>query len=74
MHAVLTPIVLKAHGVRLEPLALAHVDGLIDASCDGALATLNFTSVPAANPADVRAYIEAALAGQHAGTISASQT
>ena len=29
MHAVLTPIVLKAHGVRLEPLALAHVDGLI---------------------------------------------
>ena len=48
MHAVLTPIVLKAHGVRLEPLALAHVDGLIDASADGALATLNFTSVPAA--------------------------
>ena len=69
MHAVLTPIVLKAHGVRLEPLALAHVDGLIDASADGALATLNFTSVPAANPADVRAYIEAALAGQHAGTM-----
>ena len=69
MREALTPITLTAHGIQLEPLALTHADGLIDASRDGALATLNFTSVPEANPADVRAYIEAALAGQHAGTM-----
>jgi RimJ/RimL family protein N-acetyltransferase len=69
MREALTPITLTAHGIQLEPLALTHVDGLIDASRDGALATLNFTSVPEANAAAVRVYIEAALAGQHTGTM-----
>ena len=59
------PTVLEGHGVRLEPLAREHYDGLVAAAGDGELWTLWFTSVPA--PAETHAYIEAALAGQDAG-------
>ncbi len=57
---------LKGEHVTLEPLALAHVDGLAAAAADGELWRLWFTFVPA--PADTRRYVEAALADHAAGT------
>ena len=59
------PTVLEGHGVRLEPLAREHHDGLVAAASDGELWTLWFTSVP--RPEEAHAYISAALAGQQAG-------
>lgn len=53
------PVVLRERGVRLEPLALAHEDGLRAAAADGELWTLRITSVP--EPEQTRAYVEAAL-------------
>jgi RimJ/RimL family protein N-acetyltransferase len=58
------PIVLEGHGVRLEPLAIAHHDALEAAAADGKLWELWFTSVP--DPGKTRLYIETALAGQGA--------
>ena len=54
------PVTLEFNGVRLEPLSLAHADGLRAAAIDGALWELRITSVP--EPHDVAAYIERALA------------
>ena len=59
------PTVLEGHGVRLEPLAREHHDGLVVAASDGDLWNLWFTSVP--EPEQAHAYISAALAGQDAG-------
>ncbi len=59
------PITLEGHGVRLEPLAREHHDGLLAAATDGELWQLWFTSVPA--PEQTHAYISAALVGQDAG-------
>jgi RimJ/RimL family protein N-acetyltransferase len=59
------PTVLEGHGVRLEPLAREHHDGLVAAASDGELWTLWFTSVP--RPEEAHAYISAALSGQQAG-------
>ncbi len=59
------PITLEGHGVRLEPLAREHHDGLVAAAIDGELWKLWFTSVPA--PEETHAYISAALAGREAG-------
>ncbi len=59
------PVTLEGHGVRLEPLARDHHDGLVAAACDGELWSLWFTSVP--SPEQTHAYIAAALAGQDAG-------
>lgn len=59
------PVTLEAHGVRLEPLAPAHEPGIAAAAEDGALWELWYTSVP--RPEELRAYIEAALAGQRGG-------
>lgn len=53
------PVTLRDHGLRLEPLALAHEDGLRAAAADGELWTLRITSVP--EPENTRAYIETAL-------------
>ncbi len=53
------PTTLVGRGVRLEPLALAHEEGLGAAAADGALWKLRITSVP--EPQDTRAYIENAL-------------
>jgi N-acetyltransferase len=53
------PITLSLRGLRLEPLALAHEEGLRQAAADGALWTLRVTSVP--EPENIRAYIETAL-------------
>jgi N-acetyltransferase len=61
----LEPITLEGRGLRLEPLSLEHQDELAAAAADGRLWELWFTSVP--EPAQTRAYIEAAQAGQRAG-------
>jgi RimJ/RimL family protein N-acetyltransferase len=59
------PVALEGHGVRLEPLAREHHDGLLAAARDGELWKLWFTSVP--EPGQVHDYIAAALDGQRAG-------
>jgi RimJ/RimL family protein N-acetyltransferase len=59
------PVTLEGHGVRLEPLASAHQDGLASAAADGRLWELWFTSVP--EPKDTGGYIADALSGQRAG-------
>ena len=41
------PATLEGHGVRLEPLAREHREGLDKAAADGRLWELFFTSVPA---------------------------
>ena len=53
------PITLEWNGVRLEPLAPHHADGLRAAASDGELWNLVVTSVPA--PQDAGAYIDTAL-------------
>ena len=53
------PLVMRHNGVRLEPLALTHEDGLRAAAADGELWKLRITSVP--EPHETRAYIETAL-------------
>jgi RimJ/RimL family protein N-acetyltransferase len=58
-------VALEGHGVRLEPLAREHHDGLAAAAADGELWKLWFTSVP--EPEQTHAYISAALAGRDAG-------
>ncbi len=57
--AFVEPVVMKDRGIRLEPLELAHEDGLRAAAADGELWTLRVTSVP--EPDQTRAYIETAL-------------
>ena len=59
------PVVLCSQGVRLEPLALAHEDGLAAAAADGELWRLRVTSVP--EPHQTGAYIETALQMREAG-------
>ncbi|MET0208571.1 MAG: GNAT family protein [Burkholderiaceae bacterium] len=54
-----SPITLEWNGVRLEPLAPHHADGLRAAAGDGELSNLVVTSVPA--PQDAGAYIDTAL-------------
>jgi N-acetyltransferase len=60
-----TPIVLKADGIRLEPMTEAHHAGLSTAAADGELWDLWFTAVPP--PGGMQAYIAAALQGQREG-------
>jgi RimJ/RimL family protein N-acetyltransferase len=59
------PVTLEGHGVRLEPLALAHRDGLAAAAADGRMWELWYTSVPA--PQELDGYLNTALEGQRAG-------
>ncbi|MBL0917898.1 MAG: GNAT family N-acetyltransferase [Hydrogenophaga sp.] len=54
-----SPVILSERGVRLEPLALRHEDGLRAAAADGELWTLRITSVP--EPDQTRQYIDDAL-------------
>jgi N-acetyltransferase len=61
-----TPITLSLRGVRLEPLALSHEEGLRQAAMDGELWKLRITSVP--EPENTRAYIETALKMREEGT------
>jgi RimJ/RimL family protein N-acetyltransferase len=53
------PVTLEFNGVRLEPLSLAHADGLRAAAQDGELWNIRVTSVP--EPHNVEQYIGAAL-------------
>lgn len=53
------PLTLEFNGVRLEPLAAQHADGLRAAAGDGELWNLRITSVP--EPEQVEAYIRTAL-------------
>lgn len=59
------PVTLEGHGIRLEPLAYEHHDGLAVAAADGRLWDLWFTAV--AEPGQTHAYIADALAGQEDG-------
>jgi N-acetyltransferase len=59
------PVTLEGHGVRLEPLAPEHEEGLRAAAADGRLWELWYTAVPA--PDLTGRYIADALAGQQAG-------
>ena len=61
----LAPVTLEGHGVRLEPLTLAHESGIRAAAGDGRLHELWYTSVPA--PDQVAQYITAAKEGMAAG-------
>ena len=63
--AFIEPVTLKKNGITLEPLALAHEDGLRAAAADGELWRLRVTSVP--EPDQTRRYIEDALAMREAG-------
>jgi RimJ/RimL family protein N-acetyltransferase len=54
-----SPVILSARGIRLEPLSLEHEAGLRAAAADGELWKLRVTSVP--EPEQTRAYIETAL-------------
>jgi len=53
------PATLEFNGVRLEPLALHHAEGLRAAAADGELWNLRITSVPA--PDETEQYIRTAL-------------
>ena len=61
------PVILEGHGIRLEPLALEHHDGLEAAAADGRLWELVFTSVP--EPGKTWDYIRNALKGQREGVM-----
>ena len=61
----LTPVTLEGRGIRLEPLAPGHQDGLAAAAADGRLWELWFTFVP--EPEQTGVYIADALDGQRAG-------
>ena len=52
-------VTLERDGIRLEPLTLAHEEGLRKAAADGELWNIRVTTVP--EPAQTRGYIEAAL-------------
>lgn len=57
------PLTLEFNGVRLEPLALSHAEGLRNAARDGELWNLRVTSVP--EPHKVEQYIANALGMQN---------
>ena len=59
------PIVLEGRLVRLEPLAIEHVEPLIRAGSDPEIFGWHTTRMD--GPADFRAYVEAALADQARG-------
>ena len=58
-------MVLERDGIRLEPLRPEHCEGLVEASSDGKLWKLWFTSVP--EPSEAMRYIERALADPRDG-------
>jgi N-acetyltransferase len=59
MTSFVTPITLSLRSLRLEPLSLAHEEGLRQAAMDGELWKLRITSVP--EPENTCKYIEDAL-------------
>lgn len=65
MGTLLSPIVLQGRWVRLEPLAAAHVPGLLRAATESR-ETYGFTDVPDTLP-DMTAYVASASREQQAG-------
>jgi len=63
---MLPPVLLEGRLVRLEPLTLDHVAGLVEAS-SGARDSFVYTLVPNGE-SEAREYVEFALAAQAAGT------
>jgi RimJ/RimL family protein N-acetyltransferase len=59
------PVILEGRLVRLEPLSLQHVSGLADVALDPAI--WQWTIARPTTGADLRAWVEAALAGRDAG-------
>jgi RimJ/RimL family protein N-acetyltransferase len=59
------PVTLKGRLVRLEPLSLEHVSGLADVALDPAI--WQWTIARPTTEADLRAWVEAALAGRDSG-------
>ena len=64
--AFVEPVTLRDRGVRLEPLGLAHEEGLRQAAADGQLWTLRITSVP--EPHETLPYIDTALRMREEGS------
>ena len=64
---MLDPVTLQGRHVRLEPLSLDHVPGLVQAA-SGSRETFTLTTVPD-DTAAMRLYVETALAGKDSGTI-----
>jgi RimJ/RimL family protein N-acetyltransferase len=62
----LAPVTLEGRVIRLEPLGLHHLDGLCAVGLDPSLWAL--TTVRITNRDEMRAYMEAGLAEQRAGT------
>jgi RimJ/RimL family protein N-acetyltransferase len=62
----LAPVMLEGRTVRLEPLALHHLDGLCAVGLEPSLWA--FTTTQVTTPDAMRAYVETALAEQRAGT------
>ncbi|GHB95817.1 GNAT family N-acetyltransferase [Thermomonas carbonis] len=65
MNPTLATITLAGHGIRLEPLTLAHVPALQDAVDDGDIGSINYVNVPGRD--GIPAWIEHALAMRDAG-------
>jgi N-acetyltransferase len=61
------PLVLEQSGIRLEPLSIEHVEGIVGAASDGELWKLWYTAVP--SPATVQTWFDQAIEGQRAGTM-----
>jgi RimJ/RimL family protein N-acetyltransferase len=59
------PVTLEGHGMRLEPVTLAHAPDIAAAAKDGKLWELGFTSIPA--PGGEEAYLQTALDGLRDG-------
>src|SRR5688500_14631225 len=63
---VLRPVTLEGAVVRLEPLSPAHLPGLCRAGLDPAIS--RWTPMRVTTEADMRRYVERALAEQERGT------
>ncbi len=64
---MLDPVTLERRHVRLEPISLDHIPGLVEAASQSR-ETYGFTYVPADVDA-MRLYVETALVGRDAGTM-----
>ena len=73
MPAPLVPVTLQGAIVRLEPLGLEHLDGLL-AACSGPRDSYRFTWVPEPTPTAVENYITAAVDQHTQGTALAFAT
>lgn len=61
----LTPVTLEGTHVRLEPLALAHFDDLMEVAADPQL--WRWTIAPVTTPEALREYMDVAIRWQHGG-------